>query len=149
MNDSPRLAVIGFGHQGEAQALNLRDAGWSVAIGARSGGASAARARAQGFEPKEPAQALRGASWAAMLIADEALPALWPDLEAAIEPGCTLVFAHGFHLLYGALKLPELSDVVLVSPTGPGRVLRQSFERGAKLPAYVAVHRDASGGALV
>jgi len=147
MTDSPRVAVVGFGHQGEAQALNLRDAGWQVTVGAREGGASGARARALGFAPVPPAEALSGAAWAAMLVADEALPALWPALSRALSSGATIVFAHGFNLLYGALEFPG-ADVVLVSPTGPGRVLRQSFERGAQLPAYVAAHRDASGHAL-
>jgi ketol-acid reductoisomerase len=148
MSDSPRAAVIGFGHQGAAQALNLRDAGWSVAIGARAGGDSERRAREHGFAPLEYAAALHGAQWAALLIADEALPALWPALRSGLAPGTTLVFAHGFNLLYGALEFPDGCDVVLVSPTGPGRVLRQAFERRATLPAYVAAHRDASGGAL-
>jgi ketol-acid reductoisomerase len=83
-----------------------------------------------------------------MLIADEALPGLWPSLSASIEPNATLVFAHGFNLLYGALDFPPACDVVLVSPTGPGRVLRQAAEQGRRLPAYVAVHRDASGAAI-
>jgi ketol-acid reductoisomerase len=148
MSDSPRAAVIGFGHQGEAQALNLRDAGWRVAVGARAGGASEARARAHGFAPLEPAEALRGADWAAMLVADEALPALWPSLRERIEPRATVVFAHGFNLLYGALEFPPGCDVVLVSPTGPGRVLRQAAEFGRRLPAYIAAHRDASGRAI-
>jgi ketol-acid reductoisomerase len=148
MSDSPRVAVVGLGHQGAAQALNLRDAGWSVVVGARANGASSRRARELGFTPLEPAAALHEAPWAAILIADEALPALWPELRAALAPDATLVFAHGFNLLYGALDFPPGCDVVLVSPTGPGRVLRQAFERGARLPAYVAAHRDASGRAL-
>ena len=148
MTDSPRAALIGFGHQGEAQALNLRDSGWRVAIGARTGGTSEARARALGFAPLDPTHALRGADWAALLVADEALPALWPALREHVEPRATLVFAHGFNLLYGALEFPRSSDVVLVSPTGPGRVLRQAAERGIRLPAYIAAHRDASGGAI-
>jgi ketol-acid reductoisomerase len=148
MSESPRAAVIGFGHQGEAQALNLRDAGWRVTIGARAGGASESRARALGFSPLENAAALRGAEWVAMLIADEALPGIWPSLGASIGPRTTLVFAHGFNLLYGALDFPPACDVVLVSPTGPGRVLRQAAQAGRRLPAYVAVHRDASGAAI-
>ncbi|MGH7742738.1 MAG: ketol-acid reductoisomerase, partial [Candidatus Eiseniibacteriota bacterium] len=148
MSEQPRVAVLGFGHQGGAQALNLRDSGWSVNVGARAGGASARRARELGLTVLEPAEALRGAPWAAILIADEALAGLWQDLRSAFEPNSTLVFAHGFNLLYGALDFPRLCDVVLVSPTGPGRVLRQAFERGARLPAYIAAHRDASGHAL-
>jgi ketol-acid reductoisomerase len=148
MSGAPDVAVLGFGHQGEAQALNLRDAGWRVTVGARAGGPSAARARAHGFEPLEPAAALAGASTVAMLIADEALSALWPALAGSLESGATVVFAHGFNLLYSSLAFPAGVDVVLVSPTGPGRVLRERFTRGESLPAYVAVHLDASGQAL-
>lgn len=148
MSDAPRAAVIGFGHQGEAQALNLRDAGWNVTVGARADHDSAGRARERGFSPLEPAVALAGAAWAAILIADEALPALWPALRGALAPGATLVFAHGFNLLYGGLQFPSSCDVVLVSPTGPGRVLRQTRESGATLPAYVAAHLDSSGRAI-
>ena len=148
MSDSPRVAVVGFGHQGEAQALNLRDAGWEVVVGARAGGTSQRRARDLGFAPLDPAEALRACSWAAILIADEALSGVWPKWREALAPHTTVVFAHGFNLLYGALEFPSACDVVLVSPTGPGRVLRQAFERAARLPAYIAAHRDATGHAL-
>ncbi len=142
-----RVAVIGFGNQGEAHALNLREAGVAVVVGARSGHGAEARARAHGFETRAPDEAARGAGVVAMLLPDEAVPALWPGLAPALRPDAGIVFAHGFNLLYGALEFPPRSDVLLVSPTGPGRVLRQLRARGEKLPAYLAVHRDASGSA--
>lgn len=142
-----RVTVIGFGNQGAAQGLNLRDAGVAVTVGARPAGAAAARARAHGFEVLAPVEALREAEVVALLLPDEALPKLWSELCAGLPVGASLVFAHGFNLLYADLSCPPASDVVLVAPLGPGRVLRNAHERGERLPAYVAVHRDPSGGA--
>jgi ketol-acid reductoisomerase len=141
------IAVLGYGNQGEAQALNLRDSGVPVVVGARAGGGAEARARAAGFETLPLAAALARAPNAALLMPDEALPDVWPQLLPAAEGLRGIVFAHGFSLLYGALEFPAAADVVLVSPTGPGRVLRALYERGEGLPAYLAVHRDASGTA--
>jgi ketol-acid reductoisomerase len=142
------VAIIGYGNQGEAHALNLRDAGLDVRVGARAAGRGEARARAAGFTTLAPEGAVRGAATVAMLLPDEVLPALWDALGPALAPHAAVVFAHGFNLLYGDLAFPEGGDVVLVSPTGPGRVLRQVRESGGQLPAYVAVHRDGTGGAL-
>ncbi len=141
------VAVLGFGHQGEAQALNLRDAGLEVRVGAREGHAAESRARARGFAPQPLARAVRGAATVAVLLPDDVAPTLWPELAAAIEPGATLVFAHGYNLLARTLEFGAAQDVVLVSPCGPGRVLRQVVERGEGLPAYLAVHQDATGRA--
>ncbi|MCU0309268.1 MAG: ketol-acid reductoisomerase [Thermoleophilia bacterium] len=141
-------AVLGFGHQGAAQALNLRDAGARVLVGAREGGAAEARARAAGFETVGLAAAARAASMVAVLLPDEAVPAVWPAVAPAIDAGACVVFAHGFNLLYAELEFGPRQDVVLVAPTAPGRVLRDTVAAGGRLPAYVAVHRDGSGGAL-
>ena len=141
------VAILGFGNQGEAQARNLRDAGVRVVVGARPGHAAATRARAHGFEPRPLAEAAGAAAVVAVLLPDEVTPGLWPEIAPALAPGAGVVFAHGFNLLYGALAFPAGADVVLVSPTGPGHVLREVYERGEGLPAYLAVHRDASGGA--
>jgi ketol-acid reductoisomerase len=141
------IAVLGFGNQGEAQALNLRDAGVTVVVGARAGGGGDARARAHGFEALPLAEAARRADVCAVLLPDELTPTLWPGILPALRPGAGLVFAHGFNLLYAELAFPPDADVVLVSPTGPGRVLREVVARGGGLPAYLAVHRDASGKA--
>jgi len=141
------IAVLGFGNQGEAQALNLRDSGVTVLVGARPGGGGGARARAHGFETLPLDAAARRAAVCAVLLPDERIPDLWPAIAAGLMPGAGIVFAHGFTLLYGDLAFPADADVVLVSPTGPGRVLREVYSRGEGLPAYLAVHRDASGGA--
>ena len=142
-----KVAVIGFGNQGAAQAHNLRASGLEVVVGARGSGSAAGRARGLGFPVFEPADALGRCGAAAILLPDEALPRLWSTLAPAVPGGAALVFAHGFNLVYADLGLPEGSDVVLVSPTGPGSLLERARERGERLPAYLAVHRDASGAA--
>jgi ketol-acid reductoisomerase len=141
------VAILGFGNQGEAHALNLRDSGVRVIVGAREGGAGQRRAREQGFETHPLAEAAHRAAVAAVLLPDDVTPILWPELLPALEPDTALVFAHGYVPTYGGLGMPPRADVVLVSPTGPGRVLREVFVRGDGLPAYLAVHRDASGDA--
>lgn len=147
-NRSPEtVAVLGYGNQGAAHALNLRDSGARVIVGARPGRGAEARAREAGFEVLPPADAVERARVVAMLVPDDAAPELWPLVAPALAPGAGVVFAHGFNLLYSALTFPAGADVVLVSPTGPGRVLRQVYERGEGLPAYLAVHQDGTGGA--
>jgi ketol-acid reductoisomerase len=149
-NASPKpnaVAILGYGNQGAAHALNLRDSGVAVVVGARPGHGAEARAHAAGFEVLPLERAAARAPVVAMLLPDEAVPALWPSLAPALAPEAGVVFAHGFNLLYGALAFPAGADVVLVSPTGPGRVLRQVYEHGEGLPAYVAVHQDGSGAA--
>ena len=140
------VAVLGFGNQGEAQALNLRDSGVSVVVGARAGGGEA-RARAQGFEAFPLDEAARRAAVCSVLLPDELTPALWPGITRGLAPDAGVVFAHGFNLLYADLAFPPSADVVLVSPTGPGRVLRELYVRGEGLPAYLAVHREGGGDA--
>src|SRR5436190_22585927 len=139
------IAVLGFGHQGEAQALNLRDAGQRVIVGARFDGAGAVRARAHDFDVRSIPEAVAFADLAAVLLPDEVVPGAWPDLAAARPAPRTWVFAHGFNLLYSNLPFDAGADVVLMSPTAPGRVLRVAVERRERIPAYLAVHRDGSG----
>jgi len=141
------IGVLGFGNQGEAHALNLRDAGLEVVVGARPGGGSEARARALGFPTLDLPAAASRAAVATVLLPDEALAAAWPRFATAFAPDVSLVFAHGYNLIYSTLDIPPRADVVLVSPTGPGRVLRALQERGETLPGYLAVHLDRSGAA--
>jgi ketol-acid reductoisomerase len=150
MNDGPgtgTVAILGYGNQGATHALNLRDSGVRVVVGARPGHGAEARARAAGFEVLPLADAAARAGTVAVLLPDDAVPGLWPDIAGALAAAAGVVFAHGFNLLYSGLAFPAGADVVLVSPTGPGRVLRQVYERGEGLPAYLAVHRDGTGGA--
>src|SRR5262245_57341038 len=93
------------------------------------------------------ADAIARSELAAVLLPDEVLPGVWPELASRVETGTVLVFAHGFNLLYGNLTMPPSCDVVLVSPTAPGRVLAEPRDRRARIPAYLAVHQDTSGSA--
>jgi ketol-acid reductoisomerase len=144
---SATVAVLGYGHQGEAQALTLRDAGLAVIVGARAGRDAEARSRAAGFDTFPVPEAARRASVAAVLLPDQALGAAWTEIGPALPANGALVFAHGFNLLYSDLRFPAGADVVLVSPTAPGGVLRALVRRGERVPGYLAVHRDPSGGA--
>ena len=141
-----RVAILGFGNQGAAHATLLRAAGTNVIVGARPG-PGADRARQQGFVVLAPSAAIERAGVVAMLLPDEALPGAWPALRASARGGQCFVFAHGFNLLYRGVDIPDECDVVLVSPTAPGFVLAQARERRERIPAYVAVHQDASGHA--
>jgi len=144
---SSAIAVLGFGNQGEAQALNLRDGGFDVRIGLRLGGAAEQRARTLGF-PVDPLEvAIARADVAAILLPDEVIVARWSELARHARPDASYVFAHGFALLYAEIRFPPAADVVLASPTGPGRVLRERYTAGEGLPTYIAVHQDGTGGA--
>jgi ketol-acid reductoisomerase len=141
-----RVAILGFGNQGAAHAELLRAEGCEVLVGAREG-AGAERARHRGFEVHPLAEAAERGDAVAVLLPDEILPELWPSLLPSLRPGRALVFAHGFNLLYDGVSIPESCDAVLVSPTAPGHVLARARERDERVPAYVAVHHDATGGA--
>ena len=142
------VAVLGYGHQGRAQALNLRDAGWRVVVGAREGGAGATRAIADGFAPRPLAAAAAaasavapgGAGLLALLLPDDLIPALVEaEIAPAVGPGTTLLLAHGSAIVYGGLVAPPGCDLALVAPAAPGAVLRAEFEAGRGVPTYIAV----------
>ncbi len=142
-----RVVILGYGNQGEAHARNLRDSGEQVSVAARAGRGAESRARVHGFEVAPPADAVRAADTLAVLLPDEAVPTAWPELSAHLGGVRTFVFAHGFNLLYGSLEFPPEAAVVLVSPTGPGRVVRELYEKGDGVPAYLAVHQAGRGDA--
>jgi ketol-acid reductoisomerase len=118
-----------------------------VIVGARPDGAGAGRAAEAGFEVLRSPARSRRRTVAAMLLPDEALPGLWPELRAHVREGQTLVFAHGFNLLYGDLHVPPRCDVVLVSPTAPGTAMLAAGRAGEPIPGYLAVHQDVTGAA--
>ncbi len=145
---SGKVAVLGFGSQGHAHALNLADSGVEVEVGLRPDSASRAAAEEAGLPVKTVAEAVRGAQLVAFLVPDGAQPALWRDEVAPnLEPGAALLFAHGFNVHYGRIDPPEGHDVIMVAPKGPGHIVRRLYTEGYGTPAVVAVAQDASGRA--
>ena len=116
-----RIAVLGYGSQGRAHALNLKDSGFDVVVGVRKKGASWKKAKKDGLEVAEPADATEGADLVAMLVPDLAQKALYAEVEKSVEKGATLLFAHGFNIHYKQIKPRKDLDVVLIAPKGPGR----------------------------
>jgi ketol-acid reductoisomerase len=143
-----RVAVVGYGNQGRAQALNLRDSGVPVTVALAEGSSSRARAQADGLPVATAAQAAAGADVVVMLAADEDQGRIYAEeIAPHLSRGGALVFAHGLSIRFGLiLPRPDL-DVLLVAPKGPGTALRSEYERGSGLIALFAVHQDASGGA--
>ncbi|MBI4534422.1 MAG: ketol-acid reductoisomerase [Candidatus Melainabacteria bacterium] len=139
------IGVIGYGNQGRAQALNLRDSGLTVWVGTKEG-KGRTHALADGFPAHTPEEVAANCEVLALLLPDEVLPYVYSvSVEPYLEAHDTFVFAHGFTVRHKTLRLPDDADVVLVAPTGPGRQLRSLFEECKGLPALVAVEQDASG----
>jgi ketol-acid reductoisomerase len=143
------VAVVGYGTQGHAHALNLRDAGARVVVGARPGGAGWRNAEADGFQPVSVAEAVEGAAYVAVLLPDENHRETFAtEIAPHLAPGAALVFAHGFSVAFGFVRAPELNDVLLVAPKAQGHYLRKTFVDGKGIPCLIAVERNASGTAL-
>jgi ketol-acid reductoisomerase len=146
---SGKVAVLGYGSQGHAHALNLRDSGVQVEVGLREGSASAERAREQGLTVTSFADAVRGAQLVAVLLPDHVQKGVWDaDVLPNLEPGATILFAHGLNVHFGRIEVPEGHDVIMVAPKSPGHRVRELYETGAGTPSLVAVAQDASGNAL-
>jgi ketol-acid reductoisomerase len=145
---SGRVAVVGYGAQGHAHALNLRDSGIEVAVGLRPGGASWPKAESAGLQVASVEDAVRGAQLVAMLIPDQSQPRVFTEqVEPNLEPGAAVLFAHGFNVLYERVRPSAGQDVIMVAPKGPGDVVRRLFTEGYGTPALIAVEQDASGRA--
>lgn len=142
-----RIASLGYGSQGRAHVLNLRDSGLDVVAGLRSGGATARSAEADGIRVLSPAEAVAGANLIMFLLPDTAQPALYGEVEARIPKGATLLFAHGFNIHYKTIKPREDLDVILIAPKGPGDLVRRQYEQGKGVPCLMAVAQDRSGNA--
>jgi ketol-acid reductoisomerase len=143
---SGKVAVVGFGSQGHAHALNLSDSGVDVEVGLRPGSKSRAAAEEAGLTVRDVADAVRGAQLVAILVPDQVQPKLYAEeIAPNLEPGAALLFAHGFNVHYGRIAPPEGHDVVMVAPKGPGHIVRRLYEEGYGTPALVAVAQDASG----
>jgi ketol-acid reductoisomerase len=143
-----RVAIIGYGSQGHAHALNLRDSGVDVRVALRQGGRSWAAAERDGFAPIDAAAATRWADVVMILAPDLEQPRLFREqVEPNLKPGQLLLFAHGFAIRYGWITPPEGVDVAMIAPKAPGHRVREVFLENAGTPALVAVHADPSGTA--
>ena len=144
-----KIAIIGYGSQGHAHALNLRDSGCDVIVGLYKGSKSWAKAEAQGFKVYTSAEAAKQADIIMILINDEKQAALYKnDIEPNLEAGNMLMFAHGFNIHFGCIKPPKDVDVTMVAPKGPGHTVRSEYQVGKGVPCLVAVEQDASGKCL-
>jgi len=141
-----RICVLGYGSQGRAHALNLKDSGYDVVIGVRRG-PSWRKARRDGLEVAVPAKAASGADLVAMLAPDLAQAALYKAILPSLKPGATLLFAHGFNVHFGQIKPRKDLDVVLIAPKGPGDLVRRQYQQGRGVPCLIAVAQDATGKA--
>jgi ketol-acid reductoisomerase len=142
-----RIAVIGYGSQGRAHAMNLRDSGFDVVVGNRRGGQGWKKARKDGFAVVEPAKAAEGATLVALLAPDLAQPGLYKEIEKVLPDGAAILFAHGFNIHFGQIKPRKDLDVVLIAPKGPGDLVRRQYEQGRGVPCLIAVAQDATGKA--
>jgi len=146
--DGRTVAIIGYGSQGHAHALNLKDSGVEVVVGLREGSKSAAQARDAGVEVAPVADAASRGDIVMMLVPDELHRSVWEsDVRDGVAPGNLLMFGHGFSVHFGEVDPPGEVDVAMVAPKGPGHLVRRQFSEGRGVPCLLAVHQDASGTA--
>ena len=147
--EGQKIAVLGYGSQGHAHALNLKDSGFDVRVGLREGSSSWSKAEEAGLRVLPTADCVRQADVVMVLLPDTSQAAVY---EAEIGPnlarGNMLMFAHGFNIHFGTIAPPEGVDVTMIAPKGPGHLLRRTYEQGIGTPALVAIHQDATGNAL-
>ena len=142
------VAIIGFGSQGHAHALNLRDSGVDVVVGLRPESNSAEQAREHGFEVVPVVEAASRGDVVMMLVPDELHRQVWEqDVRDGVADGNLLLFGHGFSIHYGEVQPPAGVDVGLVAPKGPGHLVRRQFVEGSGVPGLIAIHQDATGNA--
>ena len=145
---SKKVAVVGYGSQGHAHALNLRDSGVDVRVGLREGSSSWAKAEEQGLRVLDVPAAVAEADVVVILAPDQVQRHLYTaDIEPNLKPGAALVFGHGFNIRFGYIKPAADHDVIMVAPKGPGHLVRREFVAGRGVPVIVAVEQDASGQA--
>ncbi|MDU5762830.1 MAG: NAD(P)-dependent oxidoreductase, partial [Schaalia odontolytica] len=145
---SKKVAIIGYGSQGHAHALNLKDSGVDVVVGLRPGSSSWAKAEAAGLEVKDVAEAVAEGDVVSVLLPDQVQRYVYAEQIAPnLKEGAALLFAHGFNIRYGYIEVPEGHDVVMVAPKGPGHKVRETYTQGKGTPDVVAVEVDASGQA--
>ena len=143
------IAIIGYGSQGHAHALNLKDSGCNVIVGLYEGSKSKAKAEAQGLKVYNTAEAAKKADIIMILINDEKQAKMYrEEIEPNLQPGNMLMFAHGFNVHFGLIKAPKDVDVAMIAPKAPGHTVRSEYQAGKGTPCLVAVEQDATGKAL-
>ena len=146
--DGKTIAIIGYGSQGHAHALNLKESGCNVIIGLYEGSKSWAKAEKQGFKVYTTAEAAKQADIIMILINDEKQAALYKEsIEPNLTEGKTLAFAHGFNIHFGCIKPPKNVNVIMIAPKGPGHTVRSEYQAGKGVPCLIAVEQDATGDA--
>ncbi len=143
-----QVTILGYGSQGRAHALNLKDSGFKVVVGLRANGASWAKAEADGLTVQEPNEAVKGAAVVMFLTPDMVQKSLYQAVVDDIDNAAMLLFAHGFAIHYQQVEPRADLDVALIAPKGPGGLVRRQYEEGHGVPCLVAVHQDATGNAL-
>ena len=142
------VAIIGYGSQGHAHALNLKDSGIDVVVGLYESSRSISKAISDGLEVLSVAEASAKADWIMILLPDEFQQDVYQkEIEPHLKPGKILSFAHGFNIRFGLIKPPSFVDVVMIAPKGPGHTVRWEFQNGQGVPALFAIEQDASGDA--
>ncbi|OGS02775.1 MAG: ketol-acid reductoisomerase [Elusimicrobia bacterium RIFOXYB12_FULL_50_12] len=143
-----KIAVIGYGSQGHAQAQNLRDSGLTVAVAEKEGSDNYKKAVADGFKPTTAAEAVKGADFIQMLAPDELQKMIWEkEIKPNIKKGATLSFSHGFNIRFSQIEPQKDINVVMIAPKGPGHLVRRQYTEGKGVPNLIAVEQDATGTA--
>ncbi|HST42020.1 MAG TPA: ketol-acid reductoisomerase [Conexibacter sp.] len=145
--DGKTVAIIGYGSQGHAHSLNLKDSGIQVVVGLRPGSSSVAKAEANGLEVVSPVDAASRGDVIMILVPDELHHDVYEDIKDGVATGNLLLFGHGFSIHYGEIVPPEDVDVALVAPKGPGHLVRRQYTEGSGVPGLIAIHQDATGNA--
>ena len=146
--DGKTVAIIGYGSQGHAHALNLKDSGVNVVVGLYAGSKSAAKAEAQGLKVMSVAEATKAADVIMILIPDEKQAEMYEkEIAPNLTAGKTLAFAHGFNIHFGCIVPPKDVNVIMIAPKGPGHTVRSEYQAGKGVPCLIAVEQDATGDA--
>src|SRR5258706_10866832 len=147
--EGKRIVVLGYGSQGRAHAMNLRDSGCNVGVGLRPDGKTWAQATEDGWKPEDPSDAVKTADGVCVLVPDMQQAALYKEVVAPnLKKGGTVLFAHGLNIHYGQIKPAADTDIIMVAPKGPGGLVRRQFVEGKGVPCLVAVYQDPSGKAF-
>lgn len=147
--EGKKVAVLGYGSQGRAQALNLRDSGINVVLGLRAGSPTWKQAESEGWKPQNAPDAVKSADVVCLLVPDLAQAQLYKDVVAPnLKLGAMLLFSHGFNIHYKQIEPPEGIDVAMIAPKAPGGMVRRTYEEGNGVPCLIAVHKNATGQAF-